>query len=158
VSASTGQPWRLPTVAEWTGICELGNVTNADEHAWHKGNSKKRTHKCRSRKPGSIGIHDLHGNVSEWCRNGPGEDDFVLMGACYNDGPESVTCSTRKTPDAAWNDTDPQIPRSVWWLADAPFAGFRVICETAPTARAEPDAKPKPDKADSSTSSEGTKS
>jgi len=24
---------------------------------------------------------------------------------------------------------DPQNPKSQWWLTDAPFAGFRVVCE-----------------------------
>jgi hypothetical protein len=25
---------------------------------------------------------------------------------------------------------DPQNPKSQWWLTDAPFVGFRVVCET----------------------------
>ena len=27
----------------------------------------------------------------------------------------------------AWNLTDPQFPKSRWWLADAPFVGFRIV-------------------------------
>jgi len=33
----------------------------------------------------------------------------------------------RQTPE--WNMTDPQYPKSRWWLSDAPFVGFRVVCE-----------------------------
>jgi hypothetical protein len=26
-----------------------------------------------------------------------------------------------------WNQRDPQIPKSRWWLTDASFVGFRVV-------------------------------
>jgi hypothetical protein len=28
-----------------------------------------------------------------------------------------------------WQETDPQIPKSRWWLADGRFVGFRLVCE-----------------------------
>jgi len=31
---------------------------------------------------------------------------------------------------SAWNETDPQFPKSRWWLADAPFVGFRIVLLT----------------------------
>jgi hypothetical protein len=31
----------------------------------------------------------------------------------------------KSSPD--WNRRDPQIPRSRWWNADAPFIGFRIV-------------------------------
>ena len=132
LTASTGTDWRLPTVDEWRTACELGDIDaeKAQEHAWLKPNSKRRTHKLASRKPDRLGIHDLHGNVAEWCRRGKGEDDFVLAGTCYLD--DRIDCEMIREPVPAWNDTDPQIPKSIWWLADAPFAGFRVVCEVLP--------------------------
>jgi hypothetical protein len=42
--------------------------------------------------------------------------------------------------DPVWNRRDPQIPRSKWWNADAPFVGFRII---------RPVKQPTPEEADS---------
>jgi hypothetical protein len=25
--------------------------------------------------------------------------------------------------------TDPQMPKSIWWLSDCNYVGFRVVCE-----------------------------
>ena len=32
----------------------------------------------------------------------------------------------------AWNANDAAFPKSRWWLSDAPFVGFRVVCEEGP--------------------------
>ena len=143
LTASTGTSWRLPTVDEWTYACELGEVDpeKAGEHAWLKSNAKRRTHQLASRKPDRIGLYDLHGNVAEWCRLEKGSDEFVLAGTCYLDG--EIDCGKIRQPVPQWNDTDPQIPKSIWWLADAPFAGFRVVCDELPgTKTPEPNDSP----------------
>ncbi len=130
MSAKTGKRWRLPTTAEWMHLCETSGITaeSASEHAWHGSNAENRTHAIGTRQDDANGLRDLCGNVAEWCSDGP--DQWVLMGACYKDLAVDP-CHVRKTPDPMWNDTDPQIPKSIWWLSDAPFAGFRVICEDA---------------------------
>ena len=69
----------------------------------------------------------MHGNASEWCTGGDGEP--VSLGGSYRDGPGGVGCAARQPPSKAWNASDPQLPKSVWWLADAGFVGFRVVCE-----------------------------
>jgi hypothetical protein len=35
-----------------------------------------------------------------------------------------------ETPE--WNDSDPQFPKSVWWLVDGPFIGMRVVTSDGP--------------------------
>lgn len=39
----------------------------------------------------------------------------------------SVEFDLRQT--SAWNQSDPQIPKSTWWLSDCSFVGFRVVME-----------------------------
>jgi hypothetical protein len=43
--------------------------------------------------------------------------------------------SARRPLDASLNATDPQIPKSMWWLADGGFVGFRVVCEAPPASK-----------------------
>ena len=56
----------------------------------------------------------------------------VLLGGSYLDTAETGACTARKPPTPAWNATDPNIPKSPWWLADGSFIGFRVVCDVGP--------------------------
>jgi formylglycine-generating enzyme required for sulfatase activity len=66
--------WRfeLPTEAQWEYACRAGSKgpyhgSNLDEIGWHAGNSEGKQHEVGGKKPNSWGLHDMHGNVSEWC-------------------------------------------------------------------------------------------
>ncbi len=128
--------FRLLTVREWTALAKGSGITpdNLDEHCWHKKTSKRRkTQAVGTKKADANNLHDLFGNVSEWCLvDGTQGDEMVLMGGHFKQNPENQTADERKEPTPAWNDTDPQIPKSIWWLSDAPFAGFRVACTRPP--------------------------
>ena len=65
-----------------------------------------------------------------------------------------ILTATRLIPVPDWNATDPQIPKSVWWLADAPFAGFRVLCEPFEEGE-EPLGEPEPKDAEEDPPAEG---
>ena len=52
----------------------------------------------------------------------------VLCGGTFLDAPARVVPGTRRRQTPAWQETDPQFPKSRWWLANGPFAGFRVVC------------------------------
>jgi hypothetical protein len=129
LSAKTGRTYRLPTEAEWRAACTQSAIdrSNLDSVVWHRGNAKYQTHEIGSRNPDGVGLYDLWGNAAEWCTDADGNP--VVMGGSYRDGPEKVGCTSRQTPSDAWNASDPQLPKSIWWLADAGFIGFRVVCE-----------------------------
>ena len=50
-----------------------------------------------------------------------------MRGGSFRD--EVVGFDSRLEDTPAWNATDPQLPKSPWWLADADFVGFRILCE-----------------------------
>ncbi len=131
LSLKTGRTYRLPTEAEWKSWCERSGVTpeNATEHAWLKDNAKFKSHPAGSLAADALGLHDLWGNAAEWVSTGAEDDQGVIVGGSYKQTSDEAGCKHREEPKAAWNASDPQFPKSVWWLADAGFIGFRVVCE-----------------------------
>ena len=68
-----GYTYRLPTEAKWEYACRAGTTGEyagaLDELAWYSKNSRDRTHAVGSRRPNDWGLHDMYGNVSEWCED-----------------------------------------------------------------------------------------
>jgi formylglycine-generating enzyme required for sulfatase activity len=128
LSAKTGRAYRLPSEVEWEAACRAGDdATPLEQRAWFRDNSDRKTHPVGSKEPDALGLFDLHGNAAEWCLAADGKG--VIRGGSFRDGAEGVSCAARVTPTPAWNASDPQLPKSVWWLADGGFIGFRVVCD-----------------------------
>ncbi len=134
LSTRTGKSFRLPTESEWEyaarGASAL-DTTNLDASAWYAANSKTRgrpsTKPVGKKSANAYGLHDVLGNAAEWTVGADGSG--VLRGGSFLDTATDLAPAARKPDDPAWNQTDPQIPKSMWWLADGPFAGFRVVCD-----------------------------
>ncbi len=126
LSRKSGKTYRLPTEAEWELACGevAGPLTDA---AWFKENADGKPHVAGTKSPNAHGLHDMLGNVQEWCVGEDGKP--VTKGGSYRDPAEKLTREARAPQTPAWNSSDPQIPKSKWWLSDGPFVGFRVVCE-----------------------------
>jgi formylglycine-generating enzyme required for sulfatase activity len=62
----------LPTEAQWEYAARAGETGPysggmLDEVAWYRDNSESETHPVGTKKPNAWGLHDIHGNVWEWC-------------------------------------------------------------------------------------------
>ncbi len=152
----TGVFYRLPTEAEWEYACRAGSNTvfpfgddesKLGEYAWYSNNSDNRYHKVGLKKPNAWGLYDMLGNVGEWVLDQYEPDYYSsvtsntldpvrlpetrhprsVRGGSYNEESKDLRSANRRMSDPVWNRRDPQIPRSRWWNADAPFVGFRIV-------------------------------
>jgi formylglycine-generating enzyme required for sulfatase activity len=148
VPVSGADGYTLPSEAQWEWAARAGSVTRfwcgpgddaLDEVAWCARNAGGRTHAVgEKRRPNPWGLHDLHGNVWEWCADtyadalvGDVTDSIPLgvgpravRGGSFYSGVDWVRAASRAA-----------VPQDDRW----PVLGFRVVRPLLP-----PDALPKP--------------
>lgn len=71
VTVTGSDGYRLPTEAEWEYACRAGSdgprYGPLDEIAWYRDNSGERLHEVGGKRPNAWGLHDMLGNVWNWC-------------------------------------------------------------------------------------------
>jgi formylglycine-generating enzyme required for sulfatase activity len=145
LSAKTGEFYRLPTEAEWEYACRAGGTpqTPITDYAWFGDNSNGKYQKVATKKPNGFGLYDMLGNVMEWTLDqmepyptGPQTNPWVkskapyphaVRGGSWNDPADAVNCTERVGSDASWKQQDPQLPKSIWYMTDAQWLGFRLV-------------------------------
>lgn len=96
--------YRLPTEAEWEYACRAGSKEGRygelSEIAWYAGNSGLNLQEVGRKRPNAWGLHDMLGNVWEWCW-----DLFdpvvygeyrVFRGGGWSDAPEACRAGARR--------------------------------------------------------------
>ena len=127
---AVGLPLRLPTDAEWAHLASAGGEDapeDPSEHAWSVENADYTTHPVGRREPNRFGLHDMLGNVAEWVMTDSRR--ARAMGGSYRDPADECTPWSVMEQDRSWNASDPQIPKSRWWLADCSWVGFRFVTD-----------------------------
>jgi len=112
-------------------------------------NSQLRTAEPENIEANPFGLKNMLGNAAEYCSDWYAENTYQQLqnGATNPVGPDSgeehvirggsfkseigeVRSAARDfTKSTAWMKTDPQMPKSIWWLSDCNYISFRVVCE-----------------------------
>lgn len=115
--------FRLPSEAQWEYVCRAGTgkvrYGELDEIAWYAGNSEGCTHDVGLKKPNAWGIHDMLGNVWEWCEDLYDPEVYgiyrVFRGGGWNDEERGCLASNRRRshPTYAIDDLGFRVVRSL---------------------------------------------
>jgi formylglycine-generating enzyme required for sulfatase activity len=122
LNSQNNRKYRLPTEAEWEYAARSGGKREKwagtskesvlEEYAWYIDNSGSKTHPVGQKRLNELGLHDMSGNVWEWCAdwhdqnyyqrspiNNPGGPSSgearVLRGGSWGDYPRDVRAANR---------------------------------------------------------------
>jgi len=154
--AGTSTPYFFPgdpKKFEKTGLrarISKNDTTAINTFVIYKENSFAKTQTPDKVSGNPFGLKNMSGNVAEFCADwyqsdtyslypqgivkdpkGPetGIEHVVRGGSFMNTADVLRSASRDYTKTEMWLKTDPQIPKSIWWLSDCFHVGFRVVCE-----------------------------
>ncbi len=123
--------------------------SDINQYVIYSENSRAKTEEPDAVQANPFGLKNMLGNAAEYCSDWYAEDAYGQLqnGAKDPHGPESgeervvrggyfrspvgeVRSAARDyTKSVDWLKTDPQMPKSIWWLSDCNYISFRVVCD-----------------------------
>lgn len=116
LSRKTGKTYRLLSEVEWEYSARAGSSTT---YSWGdpvgQGSANcsgcgsqwdnKQTAPVGSFKSNDFGLHDMHGNVREWCEDADGSWSRVVRGGSWNDNPYDLRSTNRYSEPPGYRDS-----------------------------------------------------
>ncbi len=153
----TEAEWEYACRAGTTTAYSWGDdVDLIDDYAWYFDNADDQYQQVGKKKPNPWGLYDMHGNVSEWVIDQYDKKFYATLaeqisanpagkalvspinwplklyprtvrGGSWDDDPDRLRSASRRRSTKGWKVQDPQLPKSIWFLTDASFVGFRLV-------------------------------
>jgi formylglycine-generating enzyme required for sulfatase activity len=107
-----GYAYQLPTEAEWEYACRAGTAGDyagtgvLGDMGWYDANSGSTTHPVGEKRANAWGLHDMHGNVWEWCADWYGS----YPGGSVSDPRGADSGSNRVSRGGGWNSQRLPLP------------------------------------------------
>lgn len=156
---SGSEAYRLPTEAEWEYACRAGTTTKysfgdsaarLSEFGWWGGitsdggvKNDQYAHEAGLKQPNAWGLHDMHGNVFEWCSD---KYDIKLVGGRNPTGSSQGGCRVARGGSCGF---DAVYCRSAYRSRNWPddrnyFLGFRVARSPSDVTQSAATSTPQP--------------
>jgi len=148
----TEQEWEYAARAGTTTAYYFGNdAAQIKDYEWYYDNAPNFNYaQVGKKKPNPWGFYDILGNVAEWTTDQYQPDYFknlaalgdkasgtwiksktpyphTARGGSYDDDADRLRSASRRGSAPEWKQQDPQLPKSIWYLTDAKFLGFRIV-------------------------------